>query len=133
MAQAKPQTESSFAFIDDDSAWETVQEESGRNLTFENVGDQFVGQYVGTQTIHNPKDDSDFDQQQFRDKDGTLWAINGGFKIREATKDLPVGSVVRITYMGSIDTGQPSPMKDYRVEAQRGSVPSPTTEESATE
>lgn len=129
----KAETQTNIDFLDDNEEWETVVTESGLKLAFSNVGESFVGTYVGTQTIHNPKDDTDFDQQQFRDPEGTLYAINGGFKLREGLKDVAPGAIVRITYMGEIDTGSPSPMKDFRVESRRPKSESPTKEEPATE
>lgn len=115
-------TESGVDFIPDDQDWETVEEESGQKLAFNNPGEQFVGVYVGTETIH-PENGDSFDQQRFRDDAGTLYAINGGHKLRSAFEGVESGAICRITYMGEIDTGQPSPMKDYRVEiAKKGAA-----------
>lgn len=121
----KSQTDSNIDFIGTDDDWETVVEESGRKITFEQPGDSFVGVYVGTTTIEQTGFEKDgtpkqaFDQQRFRDTEGNLWAINGGHKLREGLQAVEEGEIVRIVYMGDIDTGQPSPMKDFRVDRKK--------------
>lgn len=105
--------------IGEGGEWETVVEESGKNIEFSEVGSQFIGTYIGTAHIVPPNGGDEFDQQRFRDGAGTLYSVNGGFKLREGLKDVPEGATVRITYMGEVDTGQPSPMRDYRVEVRK--------------
>lgn len=110
-------TEDPVTFLPDDSEWETVVEESGEKYVWENVGQQFIGTYREQRTI-SAEGYEPFDQQVF-DVDGKVVTMNGGYKLREAFADIPKGSLVRITYVGDIDTGQPSPMKDFRVEVAR--------------
>jgi hypothetical protein len=108
--------------------WETIGEESGTLVKFENPGDQFTGVYVGTRHIVPPESESaddEFDQQLFRaNEDGTgagdeLYAFNGGYKVREALKPEHAGLLTRLTYVKDIQTGQPSPMKDIKIQVRR--------------
>ena len=109
--------------------WETIGEESGILVTFTRPGDTFTGVYEGTRHIV-PQDsedpDDEFDQQLFRSNDAAdgpgdiLYAINGGYKIREAMSDDILGRLVRITYVKDVPVaGRPDPMKDYKVQVKR--------------
>lgn len=113
---------SNVEFLGTDDDWTTVADESGEKLSFSSPGEQFVGIYVGTDIITNPQaregDSPTFEQQKFRTPDGKLHTINGGHKIQAGIKNVLPGETVRITYMGDIDTGSPSPMKDFRVDVK---------------
>jgi hypothetical protein len=111
----------------DTDGWTTVGEESGTLVTWEHPGESFTGEFVGTRHIVPPdakSEDDEFDQQMFRsNEDGTdvgdiLYAINGGYKIRDALKPEYEGHLVRIIYVKDVDTGQPSPMKDFKVQVR---------------
>jgi hypothetical protein len=112
----------------DQDGWETIGEESGRLIQWDKPGDQFVGVFIGTRHIVPPdatSEDEEFDQQLFRsNEDGTgpgevLWALNGGYKVRDALRPEYEGYLTRLTYTKNVDTGQPSPMRDIKVEAKR--------------
>jgi hypothetical protein len=112
----------------DNDGWETIGEESGQLIVWEKPGDVFTGIYVGERHIIPPDADSpddEFDQQLFRSNDdGTgpgevLYALNGGYKVRQALTEQYEGYLVRLTYTKDVQTGQPSPMKDIKVEARR--------------
>lgn len=118
MASKDEETTTGVDVIPEDAEWETVEQESGQKLTFANVGEQFVGTYVETVLIE-PDQGETFYQQRFRSPEGELYAINGGFKLKRGLESASPGDLVRLTYMGDIDTGQPSPMKDFRVEVSR--------------
>lgn len=116
MAPAKDEeTQTGVDVIPEDAEWETVEQESGQKLTFANVGEQFVGTFVETALIE-PENGESFTQQRFRSPEGELYSFNGGFKVNRGLEKATPGDLVRITYMGDVDTGQPSPMKDFKVE-----------------
>lgn len=106
-----------LASAPDDWEFETV--ESPTRLILETIGDSFVGQFEGTQTIPL-KDGGSFEMFLFRGRDGVLYSINASAKLREARDSFNVGSWVRLTYVADIDTGQETPMKDIKVEVKRG-------------
>lgn len=111
-------TETGVDVIPEDAQWETTEQESGQKLTFANVGEQFVGAFVETALIE-PESGESFTQQRFRSPEGELYSFNGGFKVNRGLESATPGDLVRLTYMGDIDTGQPSPMKDFKVEISR--------------
>lgn len=114
----KDETETGVDVIPEDAEWETTEQESGQKLSFTNVGEQFVGTFVETALIE-PENGESFTQQRFRTPEGELYSFNGGFKVNRGLESAVPGDLVRITYMGEVDTGQPSPMKDYKVELSR--------------
>lgn len=111
-----------------EDGWTTIGEETGRLIQWEKPGDQFIGVFVGTRHIVPPDaegPDEEFDQQMFRsNEDGTgpgevLWALNGGYKVRDALTEQYEGWLTRLQYTKNIDTGKPSPMRDIKVDVRR--------------
>lgn len=113
-----------------DEEWETAVPESGTPIKFNKVGDTFTGRYLGSSVIAfddngTPKT---FNQHQFVNEDsGEVFTLNGGYKLdlgflgdtEKQVAGIPVGKVVRITHTGTVDTGQPAPMKDYKIEVKK--------------
>jgi len=104
----------------DEWEFETVAEESGIKVVFENVGDVFVGQYIGVEHIEpeNGKDEP-FDLLTFRGRDQRLYSVNTSYKLSRAMEKVTAGDWVRITYVKAIATGRAEPLKDYRVEVKK--------------
>lgn len=112
-----------------DEGWETIGEESPILVKWEKPGEVFTGVFQGTRHIVPPDsedEDDEFDQQLFRSNaTGTgagdiLYAINGGYKVREALTDDYIGWLTRLSYIKDVPlAGQPSPMKDVKVQAKR--------------
>lgn len=111
----------------DEQQWQTIGEESGILIKWETPGETFCGVFEGTRHIVPPDSESaddEFDQQLFRsNEDGSgagdiLYALNGGYKVREALTDEYVGYLTLLTYVKDIPTGQPSPMKDVKVQVR---------------
>jgi hypothetical protein len=98
--------------------WTTVQDETPSRVIFDTIGDQFIGEYIGSSLI-KINDGETFTQYRFRGTDGELYGINESYKIRQAMEDVEPGQVCRITYVKDVDTGQPAPMKDFRVDVRK--------------
>jgi len=109
----------------DEAAWENVVEESGSPIAFENVGDVFIGKLLGNELIQPEsfKEEDYFTQWKFRDTDGNVRVLNGGYKLNEALEIIAVDSLVRITRVQDIPMNDPgkNDMKDYRIEVAKGS------------
>lgn len=102
----------------DASEWETVSEEEHdeTKVTFDNWGDQFIGDYIGSRQVEN--ENGKFTQFTF--KDGELYYfINGNWALTRAMANVPKGSRCRITYVSDKDTGKETPMMLYRVDVPR--------------
>lgn len=102
--------------------WETVAEESGSPILFEEIGAQFIGVYIGRQDI-TPSDDPEdaFVQLKFRDSDDNVRTINAGYKLLDAFAGIGEGQKVRITRTPDVPMNDPkkNDMKDYRVDVAR--------------
>lgn len=106
-----------------DYQWETVHVESPDQITFDTIGDTFVGEYLGTEKIEfedkRTGEAESFTQLKFRVGD-SHYVVNGGYDLLKAFTGIPEKSVVRVQLRTLVDVGQQSPMKSYRVDvAQR--------------
>lgn len=97
--------------------WETVAQETGDQIVFDTIGDEFIGLFTGRQTAQ--KDGEDFTILSFIGTDGKPYQTNAGWKLEQAFSDIPEQTVTRIKYVKDIDTGQPSPLKDFRVDVAK--------------
>jgi hypothetical protein len=111
-------TAAAFPTTDDDAGWETVsrEREPEIRITFDVIGDQFTGKYLGTRTI--PTDTGSYTQYRFQDG-ADFYFINPLASLRDAMSRVRAGRMVRITYVSDMDTGQASPMKIFKVDVAR--------------
>lgn len=104
----------------DDWEFETVQEESAITVILEEAGEQFIGQYIGTDHIAPENGGEEFDRFVFRGRDNRLYAMNKGYKLETGMAKVEVNQWVRITLVKEIETKRAlQPMKDFRVEVKR--------------
>lgn len=114
-----------------DVEFETVVEESGTPIDFAEVGAQFTGVYLGADNINPTGNDEDaFTVHKFRDAEGNVRTHNGGYKLNVGLEGIAKGTVVRITRTDDVPMSDPgkNAMKDYRIEAAKGSAKPATTE-----
>lgn len=106
--------------------WAIVEDEAPTMISFDEIGDVFTGIFRGLREIV-PEDESKerFDQATFKSlgteglDDGELCGINPGYVLTRALKSIPIGNLVRITFMKKVATGQPSDMNSFRVETKK--------------
>jgi len=110
--------------------WETVDEGSRIKVQFEEIGEVFIGIYEGHETITDPTPNSktgehdSWEQYNFRGyfpaeiKDLPC-CIAAGWSLQNGLSKAEVGQLVRITFTRTTDTGQQSPMKEFRVDIRR--------------
>lgn len=94
--------------------WQTVVQESGDQIIFDTLGDVFIGLFTGKQVAN--KDGEPFTILTFTGADAKPYQTNAGWKLESAFEDIDAGEIVRITYVKDVDTGQASPMKDFRID-----------------
>jgi hypothetical protein len=99
--------------------WDTVIQETGEQIIFDTVGDAFVGLFTGKREVE--VDGGTFTLLTFMGAGGKRYQTNAGWKLENGFMDADIkrGDIVRVTYVQDVDTGQPSPMKDFRVEVAR--------------
>lgn len=95
--------------------WETAAEEAPTRVVFDTIGDVFLGFYQGTNEV-KMDDGTSFTQYLFRGSDGVLYAINESYKIKQGMANVPEGHETRVEYVKDVDTGRPSPMRDFRIQ-----------------
>lgn len=108
--------------------WDTVHVEAPTQITFDAVGDTFVGLYVSKEVIEftGKRGDEEFTQMRFL-VDDEPYAINAGYDLERGFKGIPTGVIVRIQLRKLVDVGQATPLKSYRVDvAQPARLPSRT-------
>ena len=95
--------------------WETAVDRLGEQIVFEKLGDQFLGMFTGHRIVET--DDGPFNVLTFKGRDGLPYQINAGWKLEQAflSSDIKRGDIVCIEYVNDVDTGQPSPLKDFKV------------------
>jgi hypothetical protein len=131
-AKAKQETVSNEPIRDvsADESWEfeTVVEESPTVIIFDKIGDQFVGQYRGRETVSFETLDAEtkqmktetFDRFTFRARDKQLYAINSSFQLEQGMEKVMEGDWARITYTKDIPTKRGlNPLKDFRIEVRK--------------
>jgi len=98
--------------------WDVVQKESPIGVTFDTIGDEFIGMFTGKEHI-TPDKDEPFDLLTFEDSRGKRYSMSPSYKLDRAFAAMPEGTWCRIVYVADIDTGNKQPMKDFRVYAKR--------------
>jgi hypothetical protein len=114
-----------IGYDDSQFTFETVKDEAGDQLVFEEIGDSYTGEFLGTETITFMKPDEkgelqeeSFLQIRFRDPSGPK-AINAGYELEKlfTSGDIPVHTIVRLTLANKVDMGRSkNPMLSFRVE-----------------
>lgn len=108
--------------------WETVVEESPQVVVFDEVGDQFIGTYVGIEHVEpedqpydkDHKDYVSFDRYLFRDQEGTLVGVNESYKLgQQMVTKLKEGKLTRITLTKLIPSKKGNDLKDFKVEVAK--------------
>lgn len=129
MVQPDPETpdidEAMVTTAPDDWEWETVSEESPIGVVFENVGDVFIGKYLGPETIttdkpYNSDGDTSFDVFLFRGRDEKRYSMPQSYNLMKAMEKVQEGQWCRIEFCAEVETkrGQ-NPMKDFRVDVRK--------------
>jgi hypothetical protein len=122
-AQAESTVDESTVDVSAPDEWEfdTLVEESPTMIIFDEIGDVFVGQYVGVEHIDpdNGKDEP-FDRFNFRARDGKLYGVNQSYQLVNAMEKVEPGQWIRITYAKDIPTKRGlNPMKDFKIDVRK--------------
>jgi hypothetical protein len=104
--------------------WEQVSEGARPQVQFNDLGDTLIGVFMGFQEIEDPNTHETWKQALFdeceypEDLAGEDIVINPGFDLLRALEQIEPGKfLVRVQYARNIPiTGQPSPMKGYKVD-----------------
>lgn len=115
VAQTGPST---VGYADTGFEWTTVHHEAGTQITFDEIGDTFIGIYTGMDTVNfvdRDGEEKSFTQINWRVGDESF-VTNAGYDLVVAYKDVPANSMTRTQLLKLVDVNQASPMKSYRVD-----------------
>jgi hypothetical protein len=96
--------------------WTVVSEEMPERFTFETPGEEFIGKYVRTEIAG--QGEGRFDVYVF-EVDGVRTSITSTSRLRTPMRKVRPGMMVRIVYIGDVETNQDNPMKDFEVSFKR--------------
>ena len=107
----------------EDWNWETVQEESATRVIFDTIGDEFIGQFKGSEHVTPDKSEDvaeEFDLFIFLGTDGERYAVNHSYSLVKAMEKVSFDDWTRIKYTKDLPTKRGlNPMKDFRVDVRR--------------
>jgi hypothetical protein len=115
--------------------WTTVSEEPEdlTKITFEIIGDQFIGKFTGPKVLTEESTGRKYTQYRFMGEDGNLYFINGRYTMREAMAKVRIGMLARVTLNGLKEVGRDSPMQIFQIDAARlapgAPIPGPVVSE----
>ena len=114
---AKNQTNTSTD-IDNDDEFEVVEDVFPEPWKDMNEGDYIVGKYLGSMEI-NGADSKPFTVYKLRTPDDDLISVSGAsLEARMAT--IPVGTKLKVTFLGTEKSAKGSRMKMFEVQAPKG-------------
>lgn len=105
----------------DNVEWEEVSEEDVDEIkqTFDVLGEVFTGIYLGYRQTQT--DSGILTQYRFR-KGELTYFINGTWSLMQGMAKVPANSPCRIQWISERDTGQPSPMRIFKVDIPKRNV-----------
>jgi hypothetical protein len=111
--QDQPQTADEWSTVDDGVQPVTI--------TFDTIGDVFIGTKLRSKTITDPNKGDTWTQFQFTgispdEVAGEVCSINASVRLAEALNEVPEGAITRVEFTETVPIkGQSSPMKLYSV------------------
>jgi hypothetical protein len=95
----------------------TVAADPEVKIVFEEIGDVFVGEFLGYRHLTDRETSQNYTQARFRDPDTQeICYTRANHSMREGLDRVPIGSMTRIAYVDDVDTGMPSPMRAFSVD-----------------
>lgn len=85
-------------------------------IVFDTLNDSFTGRYLGMREV--PNAEGNYFQARFQDGED-IYFTNANHSLKDGLKNVRLNSVVRITYVDDLDTGQANTMRLYKVEVAR--------------
>lgn len=107
--------------VPDDWDFETVRDSTPTRVIFEEIGETFIGQYVGKELI-TPDNIDPFSMHVFKARDGERYAMSDSFALNdyfEDNADDAIGKWFRLTYVQDIPSKKGNPMKDIRIDVRK--------------
>src|SRR5882762_10512170 len=120
-SKADPNATTPDVSASDEWEFEAVVNDSPTVVIFDTIGDQFVGMYKGMQRVEARTADREaYERFAFTGRDGGRYAIAKSRVLDELMRKVPMGTWVRITFVGEIPQSKGfNAMKDFTVEVKK--------------
>ena len=104
----------------------TAEQTPETKIVFEEIGDEFIGEFLGYRNLTDRDSGQSYTQARFRDVEtNEICYTRANHSMREGLDKVSIGALTRIVYVDDTDTGMPSPMRTFTV--QMKGRPSATT------
>ena len=109
----------------DDWEFETVAEAAPTRVLFDQIGDVFIGKYMGREFVKIDEPSSDGKDQSFylhlfKGYDGDTYSVNNSYDLDEKMEDVEQGTWVRLTYKRDVKTSRGlNAMKSFQVDKRK--------------
>lgn len=97
----------------------TAQPEPETKIIFEEIGDEFVGEFLGYRHLTDRESGQNYSQARFRDTEtNEICYTRANHSMKEGLDRVAIGSLTKIIYVSDTDTGMPSPMRTFTVQSK---------------
>lgn len=108
-----------------DDDWNTVAEGSRTRVLFDEIGDEYIGQYQGAESILDPETGEEMRYLNFLThgaqnslEDGELVAISRSYALDQAFETIPEGLLCRIRLIKITPSKRGNDFKSYKVQTR---------------
>jgi hypothetical protein len=111
-----------------DTDWTTVSDGTEEQIqetkiVFEEIGDEFIGYYLGLREIRDRSSQQFYQQARFRDPEtDEICYMRANHSLKEGLAKVTIGSLTKVNYVDDVDTGQASPMRSFSVAVKPGEI-----------
>lgn len=97
----------------------TIEQEPETKIVFEEIGDEFTGEFLGYRHLTDRETGQSYTQARFKDTEtNEICYTRANHSMREGLDRISIGSLTRIVYVDDTDTGMPSPMRTFTVQTK---------------
>lgn len=97
----------------------TVEQEPETKIVFEEYNDEFIGEFLGYRHLTDRETGQSYTQARFRDPETQeICYTRANHSMKEGLDRVAIGTLTRLVYVTDTDTGMPSPMRTFTVQAK---------------
>lgn len=93
-------------------------------IVFEEIGDEFTGEYLGLRELKDRDTGNVYFQARFRDPETSeIVFCRANWSLKEGLEKVRIGGTCKVIYSDDVDTGRESPMRAFTVMIPQGQAP----------
>jgi hypothetical protein len=110
-----------FTVVSDGTA-DQIQE---TKIVFEEIGDEYIGYYLGLRELRDRESGQFYQQARFRDPDtDEICYTRANHSLKQGLEKVTIGTLTKVIYADDVDTGMPSPMRSFTVAISQTTIAS---------